>query len=100
MDKQTEYAGFLGVDNGQLNRWEQQKVQPGLETMYRIWKHLKTKFPEINMQDLIEDESPWDGAFYFWTVMYQYKGEGQMGANANFMFQENKLQNKAQFGLE
>ncbi|MGW8958634.1 hypothetical protein [Paenibacillus sp. NPDC055715] len=29
-----------------------------------------------------------------------YKGEGGLGANANFTFQGNKLQAKAQFGLE
>ena len=34
------------------------------------------------------------------TVMYQYKGEGDLGANANLMFQGNKLKNKAQFGLK
>lgn len=34
------------------------------------------------------------------TVLYQYKGEKGLGANANLMFQGNKLQNKAQFGLE
>lgn len=36
----------------------------------------------------------------FHTVMYQYEGEGDLGANANLMFQGNKLQNKAQFGLK
>jgi hypothetical protein len=35
-----------------------------------------------------------------YTVMYQYKGEGDLGANANMMFQGNKLQNKAQMGLK
>ncbi|SHH37497.1 DUF3862 domain-containing protein [Desulforamulus hydrothermalis] len=34
------------------------------------------------------------------TVMYQYEGEGDLGANANLLFQGNKLQNKAQFGLK
>lgn len=34
------------------------------------------------------------------TVIYQYEGEGGFGANANLTFQGNKLQNKAQFGLE
>lgn len=34
------------------------------------------------------------------TIMYQCKGEKGLGANANIMFQGNKLQNKAQFGLE
>ncbi len=34
------------------------------------------------------------------TVIYQYEGEGSLGANANMAFQGNKLQNKAQMGLE
>ncbi|MED4641471.1 DUF3862 domain-containing protein [Bacillus cereus] len=36
----------------------------------------------------------------FYTIMYSWKGEQGFGANANFMFQEDKLQNKAQFGLQ
>lgn len=36
----------------------------------------------------------------FHTVMYMYKGEGGLGANANMMFQGNKLMNKAQLGLK
>ncbi|WP_256703407.1 DUF3862 domain-containing protein [Paenibacillus peoriae] len=36
----------------------------------------------------------------FYTVMYSYKGEVDPGANAVFTFQGNKLQAKAQFGLE
>ena len=36
----------------------------------------------------------------FYTVMYDYTGEGDLGANASFMFQGNKLQNKSQFGLK
>lgn len=34
------------------------------------------------------------------TIMYSYKGESGLGANANIMFQGNKLNNKAQFGLK
>lgn len=34
------------------------------------------------------------------TIMYQYNGEGDIGANANLMFQGDKLINKAQFGLK
>lgn len=34
------------------------------------------------------------------TVEYQYKGSGSLGANANLMFQDEKLINKAQFGLK
>ncbi|AFQ20054.1 DUF3862 domain-containing protein [Bacillus thuringiensis] len=36
----------------------------------------------------------------YYTVMYMWKGEGSPGANANFMFQGGKLNNKAQFGLK
>ncbi|EMA6341722.1 DUF3862 domain-containing protein [Bacillus cytotoxicus] len=36
----------------------------------------------------------------FYTIMYKWEGEGSIGANANFMFQNNKLMNKAQFGLK
>jgi hypothetical protein len=32
--------------------------------------------------------------------MYKYKGEGELGANANLMFQGDKLANKAQMGLK
>lgn len=35
----------------------------------------------------------------FHTVMYMYTGEGDLGANANFTFQNNKLEMKAQMGL-
>lgn len=34
------------------------------------------------------------------TVIYMYQGKGDLGANANFTFQGNKLENKAQFGLK
>jgi len=44
-----------------------------------------------------ESGSPGD---QFYTVMYQYKGEGELGANANLMFQGDKLANKAQMGLK
>ncbi|MFF2909746.1 DUF3862 domain-containing protein [Paenibacillus sp. NPDC057934] len=36
----------------------------------------------------------------FYTIMVVYYGEGSLGANANFMFQGDKLLNKAQLGLK
>ena len=36
----------------------------------------------------------------FYTVIYMYQGEGELGANANFTFQGGKLQMKAQIGLK
>lgn len=46
---------------------------------------------------LSEAGSPGDA---YYTVMYTWKGEGDLGANANAMFQDNKLVNKAQYGLK
>lgn len=34
------------------------------------------------------------------TVMYEYSGEGDLGANASFMFQGGELVNKSQMGLK
>ncbi|MED0988100.1 DUF3862 domain-containing protein [Bacillus paramycoides] len=36
----------------------------------------------------------------FYTIMYSWKSEKGLGANARFMFQEGKLKNKSQFGLK
>ncbi|MFY0760227.1 hypothetical protein AB1K32_15255 [Metabacillus dongyingensis] len=36
----------------------------------------------------------------FYTIMYMWDGETGLGANANAMFQGNKLNAKSQFGLE
>lgn len=33
------------------------------------------------------------------TVMYQWMGQGSLGANMNAMFQDDKLISKAQLGL-
>jgi outer membrane protein assembly factor BamE (lipoprotein component of BamABCDE complex) len=35
-----------------------------------------------------------------YTIMVQYEGNGDLGANVSLMFQGNKLQTKAQFGLK
>lgn len=45
---------------------------------------------------LSETGSPGDA---YYTVMYTWEGEGDLGANANVMFQDNKLITKAQYGL-
>lgn len=36
----------------------------------------------------------------YYSVLYKYEGEGEFGANANFMFQGGKLLSKAQYGLK
>lgn len=36
----------------------------------------------------------------FYTAIYSYKGNGDIGANAILMFQDDKLMNKTQMGLQ
>lgn len=36
----------------------------------------------------------------FYTCVYLWYGDGQIGANANILFQNNALNSKAQFGLK
>ena len=50
---QGEMAVFLGANREQVNRWENQRLQPDIETLFKIWKKLKAKFPDINLQDLL-----------------------------------------------
>lgn len=56
IDTQKEFAIFLGVARPQVNRWEKHKEQPTLETYYKLWKIIKTRLPDINLQDLFEDQ--------------------------------------------
>ncbi|WP_422393091.1 helix-turn-helix domain-containing protein [Neomoorella thermoacetica] len=58
IDRQKDFANFLGVTPQQLSLWETQQQQPNLETLIKLWKKLRTKIPYINLQDLIEDDSP------------------------------------------
>lgn len=52
IDTQTEFAELLCVARQQLNRWEQQKEQPSLDTAYKLWEILLLRLPDINLQDL------------------------------------------------
>jgi hypothetical protein len=49
---------------------------------------------------LSESGTPGGTGMDIHTVMYTWEGESGFGANANAMFQGNKLMNKAQFGLK
>jgi hypothetical protein len=53
-----------------------------------------------NGEILSESGTPGGTGFDIHTVMYMFEGESGIGANANLMFQGDKLQNKAQFGLK
>lgn len=52
--ERDEFADFLGQAYLQYTRWENNVVQPSTIKLVEIWQKLKTKFPEINLQDLLD----------------------------------------------
>lgn len=56
----SEYAEFLGVHQSQVSRWEKSnetnKSKPSAETLYRIFVSLRTRFPDMHMEDLFEED--------------------------------------------
>ena len=56
IDTQVEFAELLGVTRPQVNKWEKQKEQPSMETSFKIWKRLRTRLPDINLQDLFTED--------------------------------------------
>jgi DNA-binding transcriptional regulator YiaG len=52
--RQYEFACMLMINQHHLNRWEQQKSQPSLETLCKLREKLKRYFPDITLDDLIE----------------------------------------------
>lgn len=50
MMTQKEFAEFLGVNNNHFSRWENQRMQPNIETAWRIAKKLN-----IKIEDLFEE---------------------------------------------
>ncbi|MEH7354031.1 DUF3862 domain-containing protein [Neobacillus drentensis] len=83
--------GLGGGDSGvEITKEEFDKIQNGMtyEEVQKI----------IGGEGEVISESGEKGSDIH-TIMIQYNGKGGLGANANFMFQGNKLQNKAQYGL-
>ena len=58
IDRQTEFAALIGVSPMSLNRWEQQKTQPSLEALLRVYTRLKPLIPGLHLEDLLELDSP------------------------------------------
>lgn len=52
MDKK-EFASFLGVNYYSYIRWEKQTLQPGYDNLFTIRDALRTKFPDIKVDDII-----------------------------------------------
>lgn len=54
--ERDEFAEYIGVSYNQYIKWEPNtRYQPSLKNLWNIWKKLKNKFPDINLQDLLEE---------------------------------------------
>lgn len=54
INTQKEFAEWLGVTHAQLNIWERQVQQPNVDTLVRIWRRLREKYPDMDLQDLLD----------------------------------------------
>ncbi|AIF51985.1 helix-turn-helix domain-containing protein [Pelosinus sp. UFO1] len=52
---QKEMAIYLGVERTIYNKWERHVNEPTRDHIWDCWNKLKHDFPEINLQDLLED---------------------------------------------
>ena len=103
VDDKKETASTEPVTNEEPKKEEAPKNKPGISKAefnqiqngmnYEEVKHI------IGSDGEIVSESGQAGD-QFHTIMYSWKCEKGLGANARFMFQEGKLQNKSQFGLK
>jgi len=53
--KQKEMAEYLCVERTLYNKWEKHASEPTRDHLWQCWVKLKEDFPELNMQDLLED---------------------------------------------
>lgn len=53
---QTEFAEELGIRRELYNKYENHSVPVGLKQLVHILQRLKTEFPEIHIEDLLEIE--------------------------------------------
>ncbi|MEW8957834.1 MAG: helix-turn-helix transcriptional regulator [Moorella sp. (in: firmicutes)] len=58
IDSKREFASLIGVTEWSLSRWEHQKAQPSLDTLIKIYLRLKSKLPDLHLEDLIDLELP------------------------------------------
>ena len=53
---QTQFAQFLDIRRELYNKYENHTVPIGLKQLVHIWHILKTEFPGIHLEDLLDDE--------------------------------------------
>lgn len=50
----SEFAAFLGVSLSQYSRWENQKIQPSVDTLIMIRDKLRAHFPNLTLDNLVK----------------------------------------------
>lgn len=56
---QKQFAEYLGVDQNLYTKWELNKKgygQPNVTNLHKLWQRIHERFPDCNMQDLLETE--------------------------------------------
>ena len=78
------------------------RTQPIHSIPYSVAQPLErgsNNYYSIIQGELLSESDLGIGSEYV-TTMWMWEGKGSIGANANVMFQDGKVVNKAQFGLE
>lgn len=52
--ERKEFAEYLGVSYNHYTKWESNVVQPTADKLIYLWQRIKTKYPDTNLQDLLE----------------------------------------------
>lgn len=93
----TQYDTYKGASGGEgynpptISLAEFNEIQSGME--------YQEVFDIIGSKGKILSETDAGLGDAYYTVMYQWTGEGSVGANASVMFQGGKVINKSQIGL-
>lgn len=54
IDKQKDFAEFLGSSQYSVNRWQKQISQPDTESLIKIYLRLRERIPGLHMEELFE----------------------------------------------
>lgn len=54
--ERKEFAEFLEVNYFHYIKWENQKLQPSVESLQMLRNKLREKFPQLTIDDLLEWE--------------------------------------------
>lgn len=51
-----DFAAFLNINKDQYCRYENNSVQPGMDTIYKAFRKIQKNLPDTHLEDLIYDD--------------------------------------------